>query len=42
MNANGSSNKKIDKDKIEANSNDDILSSESPTLVTRYAHRAGQ
>jgi hypothetical protein len=40
MSANGSSNKKIDKDKNEANNNDDILSSESPTLATRYAHRA--
>ena len=40
MGANGSSSKKIDKDKNEANNNDDILSSESPTLATRYAHRA--
>ena len=39
MSANGSSDKKIDEDKNEAN-NDDILSSESPTLATRYAHRA--
>ena len=41
MSANGSSNKKIDEDKNEAN-NDDILSSESPTLATRYAHRAAR
>jgi hypothetical protein len=42
MSANGSSNKKIDKDKNEANNKDDILSSESPTLATRYAHRAAR
>ena len=41
MSANGSSDKKIDEDKNEAN-NDDILSSESPTLATRYAHRAAK
>jgi hypothetical protein len=40
MGANGSSSKKIDKDKDEPNDNNDILSSESPTLATRYAHRA--
>src|ERR1051325_5976650 len=40
MSANGSSSKKIDKDKDEPNNNDDILSSESPTLATRYAYRA--
>ena len=40
MSANGSSNKKNDEDKNKANNNDDILSSESPTLATRYAHRA--
>ena len=40
MSANGS-NKKNDEDKNKANNNDDILSSESPTLATRYAHRAG-
>jgi hypothetical protein len=40
MSANGSSSKKIDKDKDEPNNNDNILSSESPTLATRYAHRA--
>ena len=34
------SNKKNDEDKNKANNNDDILSSESPTLATRYAHRA--
>src|ERR1051326_2656582 len=41
MRANGS-NKKNDEDKNKANNNnnDDILSSESPTLATRYAHRA--
>src|ERR1041385_743920 len=39
MSANGS-NKKNDEDKNKANNNDDILSSESPTLATRYAHRA--
>jgi hypothetical protein len=41
MSANGSSSKKFDEDKNEAN-NDDILSSESPTLATRYAHRAAR
>jgi len=49
MSAKGSSNKKIDEDKANNNSNDDDddddddgLSSipESPTLATRYAHRA--
>lgn len=40
MSANGSSNKKNDEDKNKANNNDDMLSSESPTLATRYAHRA--
>jgi len=40
MSANGS-NKKNDEDKNKANNNDvDILSSESPILATRYAHRA--
>jgi hypothetical protein len=40
MSANAS-NKKNDQDKNKANNNDvDILSSESPTLATRYAHRA--
>lgn len=40
MSSNGS-NKKDDEDKNKANNNDDnILSSESPTLATRYAHRA--
>lgn len=39
MSANGS-NKKNDEDKNKANNNNDILSSESPTLATRYAHRA--
>jgi hypothetical protein len=39
MSANGS-NKKNDEDKNKANNNDDTLSSESPTLATRYAHRA--
>ena len=39
MSANGS-NKKNDEEKNKANNNDDILSSESPTLATRYAHRA--
>ena len=40
MSANGS-NKRNDEDKNKANNNDvDILSSESPTLATRYAHRA--
>src|ERR1051326_1102089 len=41
MSANGS-NKKNDEDKNKANNNnnDDILSSDSPTLATRYAHRA--
>jgi hypothetical protein len=39
MSANGF-NKKNDEDKNKANNNDDILSSESPTLATRYAHRA--
>jgi hypothetical protein len=38
MSANGS-NKKNDEDKNKAN-NDDTLSSESPTLATRYAYRA--
>jgi hypothetical protein len=43
MSANGSGDKKIDKDKNEVNNNDeDILSSESPTLATRYAHRAAR
>jgi hypothetical protein len=42
MSANGSSSKKIDKDKDEPNNNDNILSSESPTLATRYAHRAAR
>ncbi|HET7284180.1 MAG TPA: hypothetical protein VFI70_05790 [Nitrososphaeraceae archaeon] len=41
MSANGSSNKRNDEDKNKANNNDvDIVSSESPTLATRYAHRA--
>jgi hypothetical protein len=47
MSAKGSSNKKIDEDKANNDSNDDDddddgLSSipESPTLATRYAHRA--
>jgi len=40
MSANGS-NKKNDEDKNKANNNNnDVLSSESPTLATRYAHRA--
>jgi len=40
MSANGS-NKRNDEDKNKANNNDvDILSSESPILATRYAHRA--
>ncbi|HEY6884592.1 MAG TPA: hypothetical protein VI278_11185 [Nitrososphaeraceae archaeon] len=40
MSSNGS-NKENDEDKNKANNNDDnILSSESPTLATRYAHRA--
>ena len=40
MSDNGS-NKKNDEDKNKANNNNnDILSSESPTLATRYAHRA--
>jgi hypothetical protein len=44
MSAKGSSNKKIDEDKVNNNKDDDDdeLSSvsESPTLATRYAHRA--
>lgn len=44
MSAKGSSNKKIDEDKVNNNKDDDddALSSvpESPTLATRYAHRA--
>ena len=40
MSANGSSNKKIDEDKNEANDDDDDYHQESPTLATRYAHRA--
>jgi hypothetical protein len=45
MSANGSSGKKIDEDKNEANNNiddDEALSSGSPILATRYAHRAAR
>jgi hypothetical protein len=40
MSANGSNMKDDEDKKNKANNNNDILSSESPTLATRYAHRA--